>query len=632
MAQRDALKAAKKEEEYKKQRNKVSNLVKRAKASYFEKLINANRDTASLWRAVNEITDKSKNKGNTTTHMWSPNIFNDHFIKLPQLIQKSANYTSYKCYEIPSQLKTFCQKRLDTTTSFSIPLLGVHEVGSIISRLPNKKTMGPDNLNASILKLALPYIVDSLTYVYNLCIEQNVFPTALKSAKVIPLPKSRDITDLNNFRPISLLSVVSKPLEKHIHKHLMKYMEHYNLFYPFQSGFRPYHSCHTALTRLLDTWLSAVNQSKITGTVFLDLKKAFDLVNHTILLQKLHIYVQHPSTVSFFRSYLENRTQYVYLNGIYSTEKMINCGVPQGSVLGPLLFCIFINDLPLHISNNNVNCDLFADDSSLHCSDKNIESVQFSLQQSINQVSSWCDQNHMALNPQKTKSMVLTSRQKHQRIPLTLKLEVNGNVIEQVHEHRVLGVIVDEELKWQSHINHISKQLARNLFLLNRLRHYVDIPTRKLFFEAHCLSRINYASTIWGNASEVHLKRINSLHRRAAKLILPDFSLTTSEKLAKLNILPLHKQLDYNKIILMFKVHINMAPPYLNEFIQKAPARYSSENYILPHVRIDLYKSSFAFFGPSIWNSLPLSLKRCQLVSQFKSKVRKFLLEQTGSS
>ena len=211
---------------------------------------------------------------------------------------------------------------------------------------------------------------------------------------------------------------------------------------------------------------------------------------------------------------------------------------------------------------------------------------------------------------------------------MSLSLIIDESTIEQVKEHRVLGVIIDENFNWQSHINRVCKSLARNLFLLGKLKHYTDTATRKLFFEAHCLSRINYASTVWSGASNNHIKQINSMHRRGAKLILPDNSLSTTEKLAKLNILPLHSLLTYNKMVLMFKVHSQIAPPYLAEFVQAATKRYNSNNYILPHVRIDLFKSSFAFYGPTVWNSLPTSVKESQSLKSFKSGILKLLLQQ----
>ena len=228
---------------------------------------------------------------------------------------------------------------------------------------------------------------------------------------------------------------------------------------------------------------------------------------------------------------MQDRTQCVFLNGNYSTKGVVKCGVPQGSVLGPLLFSIFINDLPLHILNTKIVCDLFADDNSIHSRETNVESIQSSLQEGLNDVLKWCDQNRMVVHPWKTKSMVLASRQKHQLKPLILNLTLGTNITELVREHKDLGITIDEELKWQPHIDNICKQVARNLFLLGQLRKYVDIDCRKLFFNAHLMKHINYASTAWSNASEVHFKKLNSLHRRAEKLILPDHSLSTTAKL-----------------------------------------------------------------------------------------------------
>ena len=188
-------------------KNKVTNLVRAAKRAYFEKLINHNKDTSSLWRAVNEITHKSRNKAVSCEIKRSPNSLNEHFLSFSESVLKSTDNSSCKDYEISPFLKKFCRDRIGSTDSSIVPLIAVHEVGMHIVNLKNKKSMGPDNINSFLLKLALPYVVESLTHVYNLCTEQNSFPPALKAAKVIPLPKTKELSDPNNFRPRSLLSI-----------------------------------------------------------------------------------------------------------------------------------------------------------------------------------------------------------------------------------------------------------------------------------------------------------------------------------------------------------------------------------------------------------------------------------------
>ena len=606
--------------EYRKQRNKVTYLIRSSQKDYFNRMIKDNKDTASLWKGINCITQKSCSKP-CPNYAWSPDSFNDHFLHSAESLLND-NITSSTSYTVSSNLLNLCQEKLTDDVSFEIPPLGVHEVGALINNLKNKKSMGPDKISPSLLKLSLPYIVEPLTYIYNLCIEHSMVPTALKTAQVFPLPKSKDVSDLNNFRPISLLSVLSKPLERHTHKHLMNYLEKYKLFYPLQSGFRPHHSCQSALTHLCDTWLTAINQHKLTGAVFLDLKKAFDLVNHKILSKKLSVYLRNSATLSFFESYLENRSQYILTNGRFSSTEFITRGVPQGSVLGPVLFCIFINDLPKSITDKLLSCNMFADDTTLHSSAASMSEVQSSLQKGLNDVSEWCRSNEMMIQPKKSKCMVITSRQKHQLEPLTLNLSIDSNTIEQVHTHKVLGINIDDELRWENHINSLSKKLARNMFLLNRLKFYIDVDARKMFFNAHCLSHINYASTIWSNAAENHLKKLDSLYKRAAKIILPDPLLSTLQKQTTLDILPLNKQLDFNKLVAVFKTRINLAPDHITNLLIESTNRYHSQNYLLPLTRIDLFKTSFSFSGAFLWNSLPPYLKLCSSLSSFKSKLR----------
>ena len=507
MKLRDSYKQDKRSEEFRRQRNKVTQLVRSAKAKYFDRLIEDNKSVGTVWRAINEVLNKSNNKSSNPASPISPETFNDFFLTISDRLLPNNQKNNCAPQLNHYFLQEFCNSKLGSDTNFSIPSLTVYEVGKYVENLSNKKSMGPDKLPPTLLKLALPYIIKPLTFTYNLCIEQCVFPSALKIAKVVPIPKGRINKEPGDFRPISLLPILAKPLERHIHKHLMEYLEKNELFHKFQSGFRVNHSCNTALNALCSSWLSSIHSFNVTGAVFLDFKKAFDLVDHSILLKKLNLYIRNTKTLAIFQSYLAHRRQYVHINCRASSSGLSLCGVPQGSILGPLLFCIHINDLPLNISDSSVRCDLFADDSTIHTSDKDIFKIESSLQLALHEIKTWCDVNRMVIHPSKTKSMIVTTRQKHQLAPLTLNLTINSVPIEQVQEHKVLGVILDEELSWESHINYICKKLSRNLYLLAKLTQFANQKTLLMFIHAHIMPHINYASSLWDGASENNLKK-----------------------------------------------------------------------------------------------------------------------------
>ena len=245
--------------------------------------------------------------------------------------------------------------------------------------------------------------------------------------------------------------------------------------------------------------------------------------------------------------------------------------------------------------------------------------VEHTLQESLDQVSCWCDNNSMVINPEKT----------HQLLPLSLDLLLLGVKVEQVAEHRLLGIIIDNKLRWDTHTDTLCKTLPKRVFLLSKLKYIVDIvdtDTLKLFFNAHVKSHIDYASVVWGGCSDALKKRLNSLLRRSGKLILPDKNLTTDQKLNKIGILNLHKQLDYNKGVFMYRALTNSALVRKLSSLYKAPHSSSRNNYLqLPKPRIDLFKTSMAFSGALFWNSLPVHLRSCHSLSSFKRNLSEHL-------
>lgn len=627
MSLRDELKKQKRFVDYKKQRNRVKGLIVKAKKSLFDRMINDGNDISAMWRALNTCTRGHQKTSPPLPPNLNADSFNNHFLSIPKLLLPANSDST--TYTTPDTLIDFCKERTAGTQPFSIPFLSVHEVGKSIAKMASKKSSGPDEICPKILKMSLPYIVDSLTFVYNLCIQHNTFPAVLKDAKVIPLPKSKTADNISNFRPISLLSVLSKPLEKHVQKTLLQYVNERNLLYDLQSGFRPKHSCHTALTRLVDTWLISINEAgaPITGAVFLDFSKAFDLVDHNILLEKLKLYLRNDKTIAFFKSYLSHRTQRVYLQGTYSSRGIITHGVPQGSILGPILFCLFINDLPLQIRDKGVMCEMFADDATIHTPDTNVNVISTRLQQGLHDISQWCTTNSMVLNPSKTECMAIATRQKHQNGPLSLNLSINGNAVTQVDDHRLLGLNVDCKLEWKTHVENVCKKVSQNLFMLAKLKPLTDPATRKIFFNAHVKSHLDYVSTVWDGSSENVLKGLNSLYRRGAKLILTNPDISTDNKLKELDLLPLNNHFLFNKGVFMYKLLRQPGPSYLKSLFTANTVKRCRVSRALsaPYPRLDIFKTSLSYSGAQLWNSLPPPVRDVGSLSSFKTRLYKHL-------
>ena len=239
MDERDKLKQEKRFDEFKQERKRVRLLVRQAKKSLVDRLIKQEKDVSSLWRAMNVVTGGAGRKSPAIPSTLSAEQFNQHFLSIAQsLTPPRGDEEPYTC---PDPLVNFCRERKQTARPFCIPPIAVHEVGHFISSMKSTKSSGPDEISPKILKLSLPYIVESLTFIFNMCIEQNIFPSELKNAKVRPLPKTKDLSDINNYRPISLLSVLCKPLERHVHKHLTEYLERLQLLHPHHSGFLKNH-------------------------------------------------------------------------------------------------------------------------------------------------------------------------------------------------------------------------------------------------------------------------------------------------------------------------------------------------------------------------------------------------------
>ena len=386
------------------------------------------------------------------------------------------------------------RNKAGNSAEFSIPTISDREVLEIIKSLPSNVATGLDGISPLLLKLIAPAIAPSLAKVINCSIINSICPAQLKLARVTPIYKQGSKNDVDNYRPISVLPVISKILEKHVCNHFSSFLITHNLLHKCQSGFRANHSCETILVKITDEWLEAMDKGLFTGVVMIDLRKAFDVVDHKLLLKKLQIYGLNGNSLKWFKRYLSGRYQKVCVDGKLSEQLSIQSGVPQGSILGPALFLLFINDLPLVLKNN---IGIYADDSTLYASALTLADVEEKTRPDIDAVSKWAKENKMKMHPAKTKYSIISTRQKIANSrKQTLDLPVDGMQLSKVESEGVLGVYIDSHLTWNEHIDILCRKLLQRIAILGRARRYLPTKYRLLLYNASIKPLFTYCCTV----------------------------------------------------------------------------------------------------------------------------------------
>ena len=401
-----------------------------------------------------------------------------------------------------------------------------------------------------------------------------------------------------------------------------------NLLHRTQSGFRSKHSCETALVHMIDSWLNAMDNGELVGIVLVDFKKAFDLVDHQILLSKLKLYGISSKALMWFDTYLTNRRQLVSLNNCKSDFEKVTCGVPQGSILGPLLFLLFINDLPLYV--DNVSADLYADDTTLYDIQTSLEAIEINLQEGLNQLHIWCKNNGMVLNSVKTKVMLVTTNQKRLRLQNTnLNLQYMDETLKMISSDKILGVRVDNNLSWSDHVKHVCKKISSYIWLLSKIKNFLSQAHRVQFYKSYIQPHIDFCNIVWGNSCESSKMKIFRLQKRACRVIL-DYNVEDSDE-----ILSVYDRLFLRKAKFMFKVYNGLTPSYIsenftlrNEMNMSVNLRSSASGCFIPPLpKKECFKHSMRYSGCLIWNSLPNNVKSSQTAETFHNRCIKWLTQ-----
>ena len=497
-----------------------------------------------------------------------------------------------------------------------------------LESLNQNKGYGIDEIHPRLLKISANTIVKPLTYIFNCSIKSGEIPTDFKVAKIIPIQKSGTKTDPANYRPISVLSTVSKIFEKGIHRQLYDYLKKHGLLADSQSGFRPLHSTHTSLLEITEYLLANMNSGHMTGAIFLDLRKAFDVIPHDKLLDKLQRFGIRGKEYLWFHSYIIERKQCVSIDGTLSDFLTMKSGIPQGSTLGPLLFTMFINDLCAIEFSSLTKISLYADDTVIFCKGKSLQEVEFSLQTQFNLIVDWMLTNDMFINVSKTKTMLFGSRNKVKNKQINILC--NNEHLERVTNMTYLGVILDPYLKWSDHVDYIVKKIAKTHACIRKIKPFVRSKTLIDLYFSLIVPHLDYCCTIWGNKSKTGIQRLQRCQNKCARLALNADRFTSSSSLLKsLQWQSVEQRVKYHQCIMVYKILNCRVPSYLKPLVLNRPVYYHTRYAVnsplfVPTPRTEYMRTSFSYQGSAIFNSLPLQMQTCLSMENFRKQCRQF--------
>lgn len=616
-------------------RNKLTHLLKISKRHYYNQYFLENiNDSKRVWNGIKQIIHFKPKTSQKTIKLVENNVE----ITDPVTVANAFNkYFANVGHNLAATIPDLQKSPLDylknpLCNSFYLFPTTADEIEREISNLKTNKASGPFSIPVTVLKMVKAIIAKPLEILFNASFLTGIVPDSLKLAHVIPVYKKDSQFCLSNYRPISLLSIFNKLLERLMCNRLLNVFEKENIFYDKQFGFREKHATDHAVLSIVDRIQRAIDEQDFSCGIFLDFSKAFDTVNHTILIKKLDYYGIRGVAKTWFTSYLNNRQQCVTVNNVSSAPTSVTCGVPQGSVLGPVLFLIYINDF--HACSDLFEFHLFADDANLFYRHQNLTSIQTNVNKELKNVHEWLCVNKLSLNIEKSNFVLFHPPQK--KINNKVELNISDKSLKQDTCIKYLGILIDANLGWKPHIDYIAKKIKRGVGVLSKIRYYVSTSILVNLYYALINPFLIYSMITWGSTYPSTLQPLCVLQRKTLRIMtFSKFDEHSSPLFKSLNILKFSDIVTLLIAIFMFKFHNNFLPHVFNNFFIPVSSVHNyntrlakKQSYYLPKARTNYGIFNIRFKGPKIWNSIDEQIKLSSSLKEFKSKFKKDMISK----
>ena len=545
---------------------------------------------------------------------------NNHFCHVGENIAKSLDPST-------KHFKDYLRNKIQD--SFYLSNVIENDICQIIRKLKAKKSSGTDGISNILIKYCMNELLTPLTRIFNASINQAKYPNSWKIAKVIALYKKKKKDNPANYRPISLLNCFGKILERVVYNQMISFIKKHKILYIKQYAFREKHSTTHALVDVIDSIKKAIDKKNCMIGLFLDIEKAFDCVNHDILLQKLDHYGFRGHCQDFIKSYLSDRIQFTKVNGRESSKMNIQYGVPQGSILGPLFFLLYVNDIQY---STDRDMTLFADDTGIFIVENSVELLLAKAKSTLKEVHEWYKTNKLSVNFGKSNFVIFSSIKK--RVPMDIeKIYFNNCEISRVKHTKYIGLEIDELLTWEYHINtEIISSLTKFFGIFYNIRHILNTKLKRTVYFSSIYSKIRYGLEIYGNCASKHFNKIQIIQNKLLRVLTNREPLCNTNQLHKdLRLLKLEDAHQLSLLCFVQKCSKNGPIDAFTDFFQSHDHQHNTRmrsNIKKHQITTELGRSTTHFTAATLWNELPASINKNTTPETFKHNLRDLYLKK----